>query len=109
MNGQIKFVPSTWRKVAQTFETSGIGAADEITSLVDSTTDPAACNAAGGLATVDGAVSLMLTAFGSVMHSEVLTSLTEGLESEAGAIASTGIALEVAEDDALGLAKETWR
>lgn len=109
MSGQIQWVPSTWHKAAAAFDSAGSAAAATLNELVDSTTDPGACGAAGGLATVDGAVSIMLSAFGSVMRSEVLGNLAEGLDSEAEAMAAVGLSFEAAEDDAVSQAREMWQ
>lgn len=109
MSGEIKFSPSAWRKAAQAHEQAGSSATSSLSELVSSTTDASACGAAGGLATVDGAVAMMLTAFGQVMQSEVLDNLDVAMADEAAAMAATGDTFDATEADAVDQAKGTWQ
>lgn len=89
---------SSWKSVAEAWSESGNAAAGQLASVVSSTTDPAACGSAGGLATIDGAVAIMLSVFGSVMQDTVVTNVTEGIASESQALTDTGKLLLDTED-----------
>ncbi|MGA4506995.1 hypothetical protein ACQB6R_01520 [Propionibacteriaceae bacterium G1746] len=98
MSGQMKINFRSWQVASGAFSDAATGASTTLSQVVSSTTNPAACGAAGGLATVDGAVSIMLSVFGEVMQNSVVTSLQTGLSGEAEALTSTGKALESMED-----------
>lgn len=101
---RIEFSPTSWRNAAREFEAVAGQAPPTLRGLVRETTDAAACQAANGLATVDGAVAMMLGVFGSVMEESVLAPLEEGLGYEAEAIAHTGETLQDAEDNGIDIA-----
>lgn len=104
--GDFKINFSSWKKAASVFEESGSGAANRLSSVVSSTTDPGACGAAGGLATVDGAVAIMLSVFGEVMQGSVVPTISEGLASESQALTETAISLRNVEDDNTDAARQ---
>ena len=99
VSGQMEINFASWRTAADAFTTAAGGAPPELSSVVTSTTDPAACGAAGGLATVDGAVSIMLSVFGQVMQDSVVPALEDGLSGEAEALAMTGRVMKQVEDE----------
>ena len=107
MSDRVRATPGSWGRAAESFDGAGVGAASVLGDLVSVTTDPGACGAAEGLATVDGAVAMMLGVFGSVMLDCVISPLGEGLAGEAAAMAATGVSLremeEFAEDQARGI------
>lgn len=109
MGDVVRATPDSWVKAAAAFDESGSGAVGELSALLAETTDPAACGAAEGLATVDGAVAVMLTVFDSVMRSEVLSSLEEGFASESEAMRATAEGIRLMEEDATYLAGEVGR
>ena len=88
----------SWNTAAGAFDGVAGRAPASIDAVVSGTTDPSACGAAGGLATVDGAVAIMLQVFGQIMSGTVVPSLRSGLASEADALSDTGKALRAAED-----------
>ncbi|WP_296136016.1 hypothetical protein [uncultured Tessaracoccus sp.] len=92
------FSPRSWRVAAQEFDSVAAEAPSALRGLVSETTNAGACGAASGLATVDGAVAIMLEVFGAVMEDSILAPLEEGLRQEADAIADTGETLQAAED-----------
>lgn len=98
MSGQMEITFSSWQNVGSAFSDAASSAPSTLAGVVQSTTDAAACGAAGGLATVDGAVAIMLSVFGEVMQNTVVTSLQTGLSGEGQALVDTGRALQAMED-----------
>lgn len=86
---EIVWDPKSWQTGADSFDQAASGASGVLGSTVSGTTDPAACGAGSGYATVDGAVSIMLTVFNQIMMDNVVTSLRDGLASESGAMEAT--------------------
>lgn len=99
MSGQMEINFRSWETAARAFDDAATSAPSTLSQVVSSTTDPAACGASNGLATVDGAVAIMLSVFGEVMQNTVVTSLEKGLAGEADALAGTGLALQAMEDE----------
>lgn len=100
MTGDMKWTPSSWNRVAEAFSEAATGVADAVSGVVAATTNPAACNAASGLATVDGAVSVMLSVFGEIMQTQVVTGLRNGLAAESAAMIATAHAYTQVESQA---------
>lgn len=109
MSDLVKASPGSWNRSAASFSEAGSAVSATLGDLLAATTDPTACNAAEGLATVDGAVATMLTVFGSVMQDNVITPLTEGLSEEAAAMIATGFSLQEMEDQAESSARGIWQ
>lgn len=97
MTGQMRVTFDSWRRAGSVYTQAAAAAPATLSSVVGATTDPAACGAAGGLATIDGAVTVMLQVFGEIMEGTVATSLRDGLSAEAQALVDTGAALEAME------------
>ncbi len=95
----------SWKTAAKGYDQVSADAPSSLSSVVSRTTDPGACSA-DGPSTVDAAVTLMLTAFGSVMEEGFIAPLREGLTSEADALLETGQDLRDAEDRNAALAAE---
>lgn len=104
MDASMKIDLKSWRSVAEVFEDAADGVPSMVERVVAHTTNPAACGAAEGLATVDGAVAIMLSVFGELMNATVLPAFDEGLRSEAGALVATGEELVNMEQAATELA-----
>ncbi len=98
MSGDMKVEFSSWNRAARGFDEVSKSAPTSLSGVVSATTNPGACGA-DGPSTVDGAVSLMLTAFAAVMQEGFITPLQEGLASEANALVDTGKQLQDMEDD----------
>lgn len=90
--------PKSWQTGADSFSQAATGASTTLGNVVTNTTDPNACGAGGGFATVDGAVSVMLTVFNQIMMDNVVTSLRDGLASESGAMEATAKSLKETEE-----------
>lgn len=99
MSAQQKYDYRSWRRAAAAVDGTADSAPQAIAGVVQATTDPAACGAAGGLATVDGAVAIMLSVFGEIMNGEVVPGLQEGLVAESAALTETVYSLEATEAD----------
>ncbi len=99
MSGDMKIEFGSWNTAAATFDKVSAAAPPKLTQVVTKTTNAAACGAASGYATVDGAVAIMLTVFGEVMNGTVVPSLEKGLDAEATALTDTGKTLQAMEDE----------
>ncbi|MGA4668445.1 hypothetical protein ACPCG0_01380 [Propionibacteriaceae bacterium Y1923] len=108
MSAQMKYDFRSWRRAAAAVDTTASGAPQAIASTVAATTSAQACGAAGGLATVDGAVSIMLSVFAEIMNSQVVPGLQEGLDAESVALTETVTSLEATEEENASLAGEVW-
>ncbi len=98
MSGQMRISFPSWTTAATTFDDAANAAPRRLADVVTSTTDGGACGAAKGLATVDGAVAIMLSVFGEIMSGTVVPSLRDGLATEADGLVQTGKALRDMED-----------
>lgn len=103
--GDMRVTFGSWRKVASAYDEAAEQAPSMLSRVVEATTDPGACGAASGVATVDGAVAVMLSVFGEVMKDTVAGSLRTGLVAEADALVETGRALEEMEQVSEDLAR----
>ncbi len=95
----IEFSPESWRKAATGFSEVADDSSQMVSELVTATTDAAACGAAGGLSTVDGALTMMLQVFGQVMQENVITPYCEGVASEAEVMCATANDYVITEAD----------
>ncbi len=99
MSDHMQIRTSTWREAADVFRATSTGVGSDVSAMVTETTNAAACGAAEGMATVDGAIAIMLEVFGEVMNNEVISPLKEGLTSEADALNATADQFDAMEED----------
>ncbi|MGA4506845.1 hypothetical protein ACQB6R_00740 [Propionibacteriaceae bacterium G1746] len=93
-----EFTPSSWGRASRPFDEVAGSVSSRIQSVVTSSTDATAIGSASGISLFDTAVTGVLAGLGQVMG-EMATSLQQGLDSEATALAQTGQAYANVEDN----------
>ena len=101
----IHFEPSSWIRAGHGYESVAPEVDSHLSSIIAGTTDPAACGAANGLATVDGAISILLGVLSGVM-SGVQSDVSTGLLAESSAMISTGNDYAALEDSNVEIAND---
>ncbi|RMB61730.1 hypothetical protein [Tessaracoccus antarcticus] len=99
----VEFNPSSWQRTGHGYEDVAPDVDSTLGSLISGTTNPAACGAANGMATVDGAITILLGTLADVMAG-VQSDVAAGLLAEALAMINTGQDYAALEDDSVAAA-----
>lgn len=96
----VEFNSSSWLRAGHGYEGVAPDVDGHLASVISGTTDAAACGAANGMATVDGAISIVLSTLAEVLAG-VRTDVTNGLVAEAGAMLDIGHEYAAVEEDSI--------